>query len=466
MVRIAAATKALKLLPAGPPKSNLELTNAWRRIITVLCIGVVIGAGLLYAADRAYREILIARIETLADAVDGQKAASLRLPETAEGDRNYTYFKAKLASIKRANRDLRFVYMMGRAGQDDIYFLADSEKPGSVGFSPRGEDYPEASGQMREAFDTGRTFIEGPSHDSYGFWLSAIAPLRNEATGQIVALVGIDVPASFYFMLLTIAGGLPVLVAGLISGIIWLRAKGRQRLAQGQHFQAEMVSVASHELRTPLTGLRWTQENLLAQKLTKKQKELVGSMYESTLQLQENIEDILQLASKDVGIADRLHSAPTDLRSIIDSVIKTQQLAADTRRIRIILQGEWPQAIRLDADPMHLKRAFNNLVSNAVKYSADGSEVELVYANDHSCHLVTIIDHGIGIPDSEQARTFKGFYRASNAIGSHTPGTGMGLYMTRNIVTGHGGRLWFTSTTRGDKHGTTIFVQLPKHKTR
>lgn len=433
----------------------------------IMATGIVVGLSLLAFANHIYRNALYTRVRSLAIAFDSQKVASLRVDDMTGGGsddaaQNYTYLKAKLAAVKRANEDLHFVYLMGRSANGSVYFLADSEKPGSEGFSARGEAYPEATPALKAVFTNSKPLIEGPSRDSYGNWLSALAPINNWQPGQrgeVVAVIGIDVPASFYLLFLALTGGTPILIAGLISGLVWSGEVLKRRRQAGAHFQAEMVSIASHELRTPLTGLRWSQEGLLKEKrLTKTQRQSVEAMYGSTLQLQESIEDILQLANLGAEHTQQLHLSATDVRQLLESVVLTQTLAAERQGVQLVFQKGWPDKLELVIDAVRAKRVFNNLVSNAIKYSLDGGKVELGYSQRKGKHIISVIDHGLGIPVAEQAKVFAGFYRASNVTAHGINGTGMGLYVSKAIIEQHGGAMWFTSA---QNKGTSMFVELP-----
>jgi signal transduction histidine kinase len=184
-------------------------------------------------------------------------------------------------------------------------------------------------------------------------------------------------------------------------------------------------------------------------------------MYDSTLRLQDSIEDILQLASLEANKSRQLALAPTDIRAMLESILAMQRLPAQQRQLTMKLSGNWPATLELTCDQQRLKRVFNNLISNAIKYSRPETQISIGYgrAND-GAYVIWIQDHGIGIPVSEQAKVWSGFYRASNTATNDPGGTGMGLYLSRSVIEQHGGRIWLESEQ--DK-GTTVYVSLPEN---
>jgi signal transduction histidine kinase len=131
------------------------------------------------------------------------------------------------------------------------------------------------------------------------------------------------------------------------------------------------------------------------------------------------------------------------------------------RSPRHSLRSRFPPAfptIRGDAD--QLRRALFNLVQNAVKYSPDGGEVLVVgEVPSPSAVLVRVIDQGIDIARGEEERIFERFHRSDNRLSRSTAGVGLGLYITRSIVEGHGGRIWAESP--GPGRGSTFNLLLP-----
>jgi signal transduction histidine kinase len=118
--------------------------------------------------------------------------------------------------------------------------------------------------------------------------------------------------------------------------------------------------------------------------------------------------------------------------------------------------GELPS---LTADPHRLQQVLSNLLENAVKYSPAGGDVEVTLRIDGLGVLVCVSDSGIGLPTTAAETIFEPFGRASNAQRQQLPGMGLGLYIARQIVEQHGGRIWADSA--GEGLGTQVSVWLP-----
>jgi signal transduction histidine kinase len=152
------------------------------------------------------------------------------------------------------------------------------------------------------------------------------------------------------------------------------------------------------------------------------------------------------------------------------SIVDLAQLAAEVvdqlapRSPRHGLRASFPPTfplIRGDAD--QLRRALFNLVQNAVKYSPEGGEVlvggEVRKVDDERWAVVRVMDQGVGIPHDERERIFERFHRSDTRLSRATAGVGLGLYITRSIVEGHGGRIWADSP--GPGRGSTFTMMLP-----
>jgi signal transduction histidine kinase len=222
--------------------------------------------------------------------------------------------------------------------------------------------------------------------------------------------------------------------------------------------KSEFISMVSHEFRTPMavimtsTGIlrmghhRMTDEQVLAR--LQKIEEQIG-------RLDQLVSDVTFINKSDiVGQQVDLENVnvPVFFRSIVEEI---ETAYPNHRPIDVIEEKECPI---LMLDPDLLRQIFANLLSNAMKYSADDDAVTLSYACDENRLTVLVSDEGIGIPEEDQRRLFEVFHRASN-VGQIT-GSGLGLSITRRAVEALGGKITFESA---EGAGTQFLVSLPTH---
>jgi len=423
-------------------------------MVTALTLTVVTA----FFSSNVYHDSLTARISMLSAAVDDESIISAKDYKNRGSDGSYLYLRSMLSEVKRVNNDIAFAYIMGMNDVSDVYFIADSADIDDINHAKRGQVFTNAGTSLKQVFYTRGSAVQAPVSDRGGQWVSAVSTIEDEKTGKIIGAIGIDVPISNYISVVAIASTAPLIfglfVSALFIGIDHIRARRKEAL----RFRSELVSIASHELRTPFTGIRWGEEILMKSKQTEKNADIISSMYDSTLRLQESIEDILQLANWQAGRYEKLLLAPTDVSRLLDGIVATQILPAAQKNITIEFSHDWPWKLMITCDEQRMKRVFNNLISNSIKYAHPNTKVVVSYEKIDDTHLISITDQGIGIPAAEQKKVFDGFYRASNAAKHQAGGTGMGLYMSRTVIEQHGGKLWLKSQ---EGKGTTVFVQLP-----
>lgn len=421
-------------------------------------IGIILAIAVPIFVREIYLSSLRVRVETIAHLVSPESVKSLKDNEK-DSTEHYDTLKSGLKEVKSVNDDARFIYIMTKDADNTVRFQVDSEDPGTDGFSPRGQEYPEASNELVAMFDTGRTLIEGPISDRWGSWLSILTPIKEENSEEVIAVVGLDIPSTSYLALLASVAAVPLIGSLLVGAIIFISDRARRKRLETLRMRGQLVSIASNELRTPIDGIRWGEELLMNAQLPEKETKILASMHESTLQLQDSIEDMLQLSTlQSTATAPTLHRVTTNLIDLISDIISIQQLPAQQKGVSIELGLNWPALAMSDIDQIPIKRAFSNLISNAIKYSPSNSKVTIDYELIEGDHVFTIKDSGIGIPKDEQSKVFEGFYRASNAVKQGINGTGMGLYLSRGVAEQHGGKLWLKSD---EGQGTTIYLRLP-----
>jgi two-component system CheB/CheR fusion protein len=223
----------------------------------------------------------------------------------------------------------------------------------------------------------------------------------------------------------------------------------------------EFVAIASHELRTPVTAIKCTAQLLLSAfdrgvvdpTQVIHRLEMVNLMSDRLNLL---IADLLDVTRLRTGRLD-LFTEPLDLPHLVEEVVNQQRVQAGSLYpigLRVI--GDLPELL---ADSRRLEQVLSNVLENAVKYSPQGGTVEVSIRAEGSGVLLSVSDHGIGLPAGTAESIFEPFGRASNARRRQLPGMGLGLYISRQIVEQHGGRI--SAASDGEGSGTQISIWLP-----
>lgn len=231
-------------------------------------------------------------------------------------------------------------------------------------------------------------------------------------------------------------------------------ALGRER--ELGELKTRFVSMVSHEFRTPLGVIMSAVELLLhySERLPEEERRgQLESIRDSTRHMGDLMEQVLVLSRADAG---KLSFRPQslDLPALVEKIVdETQSLTGGKCRITLEAGDDLAGA---DGDESLLRHILGNLIANAVKYSAEGSEVVCRLRREGEFAVCQVVDRGIGIPEADRARLFEAFHRGSNV--GQTPGTGLGLVIVKRCVELHRGRLDFTSATDA---GTVFTVRLP-----
>ncbi len=234
-------------------------------------------------------------------------------------------------------------------------------------------------------------------------------------------------------------------------------------LKQAEYLKDEFIAIAAHELRNPLAALKGFADMLLYQTARGKgpalaswQQEALTEIDLATTRLNKLTQDLLDVTRLQAGRLV-LTRKPTEVVEMVRHLVAQTQMTSPQHTF--VLQTSLA-SLRVEVDRMRVEQVLSNLLSNAVKYSPQGGPVELVLWEEQEPHalLLAVRDQGIGIPASQQARIFGRFVRAENAREKEIAGTGLGLYLSRELIELHWGQLWFEST---EGVGTTFYVKIP-----
>ncbi len=236
--------------------------------------------------------------------------------------------------------------------------------------------------------------------------------------------------------------------------------------------KSEFVSFASHQLRAPLSAISWSVEGLLSGgqgELLEEQRSTMTELHAIVQRMGSLIDSLLDASRLELGTFI-LELVPTDIFDLMQSVLTEHE--SEILRKHITLAGEFDSSIpRLPVDPKLMRVLFQNLISNAVKYSHDDGVIAIDVSQAsrgawfggrrlaEDSVTFSIADSGIGIPASEQGKIFSKLFRAKNARQMEFNGTGLGLYIIKSIVDQSGGQVWFQSR---EAAGTVFYLTYPK----
>ena len=227
--------------------------------------------------------------------------------------------------------------------------------------------------------------------------------------------------------------------------------RGRDKtLTQMRRF----VSDASHELRTPLVTVRGYAElyRMGAIKTKKDLNEAMQRIESEAVRMTGLVESLLTLTRMDeIG---NLKLQEQDLSEIASAVVKDASVANPS--VLFLTQSSTSAKANVDGD--RIKQVLTNLVNNAGRFSADGSEVKVAVSSADGKHRLQVIDHGEGIPEMMRDKVFDRFYRADSSRNRETGGSGLGLAIAKSIVNAHEGQIWIEETEGG---GATFVIELP-----
>jgi len=221
----------------------------------------------------------------------------------------------------------------------------------------------------------------------------------------------------------------------------------------------EFISLASHQLRTPLAAIKWYSKILLegdTGKLLPEQKEAAESIYTSTERMIDLVNSLLNITRIESGRI-MVEPKPTDVKQMIEDIIKEIKIRYMDKKqsITVNVQNEIPV---INIDPRLIRQVFVNLLTNAAKYTREKGSITVVMSKNDSDVITEVRDNGFGIPEKEQKKVFDKFYRGENMVNQETNGTGLGLYLVKDIVEISKGKIWFKSQ---EGQGTTFWVSLP-----
>lgn len=317
---------------------------------------------------------------------------------------------------------------------------------------------PSLSAEQQELFSNQR------------FWV-VVNPVHNEA-GQKVALVSMKVSSQVIDALVkdNLTKSIIVLVATVLVVILLLATNSRlfqyavlfRKMKEVDLMKDEFISMASHELRAPITGIRGYLEMILDKsfgELPKVAEEKLKLVHRETKRLHDLVEDLLDVSRIEQGRV-KLNPQPVNLPSVADEIFKSfeKQVSDKGLKLEANIKTDLPKVY---ADENKLKQVLVNLMSNAVKYTFKGKIILAAEPVEEKTIKIKISDTGLGMTSKQREHLFEKFYRIRNEKTDSISGTGLGLWITKQLVLLMNGEIYVDSI---ENVGTQVTVLLPIYR--
>lgn len=238
--------------------------------------------------------------------------------------------------------------------------------------------------------------------------------------------------------------------------------RDRSREIELSRSKSEFITIAAHQLRTPLSGIKWTSEMLLNQELGElnpQQLDGLKQISDNTGKLIELVNDLLDVSKIEEGKFGYVFER-ADLIKVIEEVVLAHQQMAQQYKVKIIFNKPNVNLPLLLMDKSKISVVLQNLIENAIKYNVENGEVRIKVEQlkDKPFVQVAVEDTGIGINKNDLPKLFTKFFRSQDTLKKETSGSGLGLYISKNIIRRHGGEIWANSI---EKRGSTFYFVLP-----
>ena len=248
-----------------------------------------------------------------------------------------------------------------------------------------------------------------------------------------------------------------VIIFGLVINTTFLIREIRRN---EQH--DAFINAVTHELKTPIASIRLYLETLKTREVDAQQRDqFYDNMLADSDRLLTTVEQVLR-AARARHRRRRIANSVIDLNSTVLECLELTRIRYGLDETSLsYFEAPSASGAKVSGDIDELRAAFSNLLDNAVKYSDEEVSVSVeLTAIDEKRVAVRVADKGIGIPSAQLKRIFKRFYRVPNRFMARVKGTGLGLFIVREVVEKHGGRVFAES--RGLGHGSTFTIQLPR----
>ena len=292
----------------------------------------------------------------------------------------------------------------------------------------------------------------------------SLAPLAVSRSNPGAAVQVIDITLTDPHIELRVASTKIIDPSGAVLGFLKI-ISDRTREVEALRSKSEFITIAAHNLRTPLNAVTWTMETVVKETgLSAEGKVFMENGLKAAGNLSKIVNDLLDVAKIEEGRFGYTFKE-LELVGLIEGILKEASLYAEKFGVKVFFEKPKEGVIMAFIDGEKLKLALHNLIDNAIKYNMQNGSVTVRVAKSVGDSSLTILieDTGLGVPEGDVSKLFTKFFRAPNVIKVQTEGSGLGLYITKNIILRHGGKISVESV---ENRGTTFRIQIPLDRSR
>lgn len=325
---------------------------------------------------------------------------------------------------------------------------------------------------FREALlgGNGYHFQQGQAYNERIYYVSyPVKDVAGKISGVAVIAKSIHAEPLFQYRLFTISITFFICVIAIIfftalrkrEALIVFIEKVHAQLEEVDRMKTDFISTVSHELRTPLTSIRNAAAILMKggpakRLLDEHEKELLEIILDNTDRQTRMVSDLLDVSKIEAGVMP-IFPKPIDIAGLINDTVASLRPLADNKKVNIVLALAVPGKM-VYADPDHLRRILNNLVVNAITFTAEDGKVTISAEDAGTEARITVSDTGIGISAVDKENLFKKFYSPASAAAQEKKGCGLGLAITKGLVEAQKGKIWVDSEPQ---KGSSFCFTLP-----
>lgn len=226
-----------------------------------------------------------------------------------------------------------------------------------------------------------------------------------------------------------------------------------------QRTMLDLMAIVSHELKSPVSALHTTASTLYKGyfgQLSPEQMKILETIIRNCEYLEDIIRSYLDLSKMELDQLDSFKEQIYFAKDVVEEVLALPEIQDNTKKMTV--SKNFPQDVKINGDPRLLRILVRNLVSNAIKYGTEGTEVKLGLETKDGQMVFSVHNLGVGIRPEDGPRLFRKFERLKQQGTEGVKGSGLGLYICKKIVDSHGGKIWFESEPG---RWVTFYVSLP-----